>query len=140
MSKYVTIFLWIGFLFAFATSVLLGHAADLAFRRGDWFDDDRRIQELYGNYRSFKKVFDPTVQELCRGTLRLEEAHGRVSAAARRHHPKYFAALCRIELGDSDDERVARNLVGHVRENARSGDRQRLYELEAELWTYLLNH
>ena len=97
--------------------------------------DAQKIQEKFASYKCFKETLEITVDELGKGEVRLSEARARVVEAAGRYHPQFFPNLVHAEPGKSDDERVAHNLVGHVRslEDIDPNIRIHLPALEKEL-------
>jgi predicted small metal-binding protein len=88
------------------------------------------VRERFVRYRVFKDALESALADLAERKIALKEAQVRVSDAARDYQPEHFFYLRCWEQGDSDDERVARNLVGHIRES--HGDCV-LPELETEM-------
>jgi hypothetical protein len=62
--------------------------------------------------------------------INLKEAHARVCGAARRFQPDYLEHLTQVEPGATDAERVAHNLVGHLRSVEELEPRARALEIE----------
>jgi hypothetical protein len=106
------------------------------------WSDEQKLQEKLATYRCFKQTLETSVDELGKGEIRLREAHARVLEAARRFHPEFFAHLIRAEPGNSDEQRVAHNLVEHVRsvEEMDPNVRRQLPELEMELQELLMEN
>jgi hypothetical protein len=100
---------------------------------------NRDICEEFVRYHCFKRAFEVTIDELANGELSLKRACARTHGLADAHHPNYIAFLSLAELGATDEERVARNLVAHVRacQEWKPTSRQPLPRLEAELQSYL---
>jgi hypothetical protein len=73
-----------------------------------------KVKDLLTQYRAFKGTFETTIESLRHGQIRLKEARVIVRETAERHYPKYLKMLTLSEKGAKVDERVARNLVGHV--------------------------
>jgi len=65
-------------------------------------------------YRCFKRTLESAQQSLANGNMRLRDACANVTSAAREFWPVYLIHLKTSEPGDSDEERVVHNLVGHV--------------------------
>ena len=80
----------------------------------DWMDE-QQFRERVVNYQCFKQTLEETLISLGKGELNLKDAHARVCAAARRFQPDYLEHLTQVEPGTTDAERVAHNLVGHLR-------------------------
>jgi hypothetical protein len=77
--------------------------------------DEQEFRERLVSYQCFKQILEETLISLGKGELNLKEAQARVCAAARRFYPDYFEHIAREEVGTTDAERVAHNLVGHLR-------------------------
>ena len=75
---------------------------------------DQAFNQKITNYQCFRRSFDSTKQALVDGDMPLKEAIPLVIRAARQFWPVYLSSLEGLEPGDSDEERVACNLVGHV--------------------------
>ncbi len=95
----------------------------------DWTDEEV-LRERLVNYRCFKRSFEETVESLGKGELNLKEAQARVCAAARRFHPDYLEHITHEEPGARDAERVAQNLVGHLRNRQEFQPRACALEIE----------
>jgi hypothetical protein len=78
---------------------------------------DKKVGELVVTYYTFKSALEANINDLTVGTITLRDARDNVAAAARRLHPGYFTHIGLSEEGTTDEERIARNLVGHVRSN-----------------------
>lgn len=102
-------------------------------------DDDRIVQQKVANYRCFKDVLEASLDGLRTRRISLAEAHTRVRSAAQRYRPEFLEMMISSDAGDTDDERLARNLIGHVRSEmaAKPGGARRVSELEAELEVFL---
>lgn len=96
---------------------------------------DREIQERYVAYHAFKQSFDATVDELGKGNLRLRTACARIQGMADAYNATYLIHLPSAESGRTDSERIARNLVGHVRswQDRKPDYRANLVRLQTEL-------
>jgi hypothetical protein len=76
--------------------------------------EQRRMAELAINYGLFKNGFQSTLQALGRREITLAEAHARIRALSLQYYPAYLEHLKLCEEGASTEERVARNLIGHI--------------------------
>jgi hypothetical protein len=92
--------------------------------------DDQDFRERLVNYQCFKQTLEGTLASLGKGEFSLKEAHARVCAAARRFQPDYLEHLAEVEPGTTDAERVAHNLVGHIRSIQELEPRARALEHE----------
>ena len=81
--------------------------------RNTWAEE-QRIQELVTSYSCFRQSLYETIDELKMGEIPLKKAQTRILSAARRYHPDFFAQIVVSEQGNTDEERVAHNLVEHV--------------------------
>jgi hypothetical protein len=79
---------------------------------------DRKTTELLIKYRCFKDTLESAVQALTQGEISLPEATARVHSAAECFCPIYLNRIRFAEKGATSKERIARNLVGHVRSRA----------------------
>jgi hypothetical protein len=95
----------------------------------NWMDE-QEFRERLVNYQCFKQTLEETLVSLGKGQLNLKEAHARVCAAARRFQPDYLEHLSQVEPGTTDAERVANNLVGHLRSVEELEPRARALENE----------
>lgn len=97
--------------------------------------EEQRINEKLENYKNFKQVLDGAIQELAEGKIGLNEAQKQVLIAASRFSPTYLVLLPFCEKGLTNEERGARNLVGHVKTLAevRPGLASRVRALQLEL-------
>jgi hypothetical protein len=95
----------------------------------NWMDE-QEFRERLVNYQCFKQTLEETLVSLGKGELNLKEAHARVCAAARRFQPDYLEHLTQVEPGTTDAERVAHNLVGHLRSVELLEPRARALEIE----------
>lgn len=92
--------------------------------------EDQEFRERVVNYQCFKQTLEETLVCLGTGELNLSEAHARVCATARRFQPDYLEHLTKVEPGTTDAERVAHNLVGHLRSVEKLKPRARALEIE----------
>jgi hypothetical protein len=106
------------------------------------FARERKLQERCVNYFAFKHSFDSTLAQLREGAISLTEACERVDRLATEFNPNFFEHLTYIENGASNDERLARNLVGHVHSvvDMFPISDSRLTDLNTELDAFLLAH
>lgn len=88
--------------------------------------NEAQIEERLKNYECFKQTFDDSLEALADAELSLKQAHAQVNAAARQFYPLYIQYLATVEPGRTDEDRVAHNLVGHIR--AMIGKRPELAE------------
>jgi|SRR6516165_3968288 hypothetical protein len=102
---------------------------DPSLKRSPWMDE-QKLQERLRNYQCFKQTLNEALDSLEKGEISLKEAHARVFAAARRFQPEYLEHLSKIEPGTTDDERVARNLVGHLQMAEDLQERSRALKIE----------
>jgi hypothetical protein len=77
------------------------------------FNDKTR--EMVVCYTCFKEALTTTIDLLQEDKITLREARDRVYETAQRHWPEYLVNLERVEQGTTHQERVARNLLGHLR-------------------------
>lgn len=100
-----------------------------------WLDEDRDVRELVFRYQSFKEIFDDTLENLGHGKIDLRTARTRVEAASRCYWPAHVEFLTFAENGSTSEERIARNLVEHLRsvQNLEPHLKPRVRELEIEL-------
>jgi hypothetical protein len=96
---------------------------------------EQKQQEAIANYQSFKQTLDDCLNALAEGRMSLSEAQYRVQSAARCYRPDYLDWLTHAEDGTTNSERVARNLVGHLRAScdAKPHLLMRVEELELEV-------
>jgi hypothetical protein len=95
----------------------------------NWMDEQEFRQRLV-NYQCFKQTLEETLVSLGKREINLKEAHARVCGAARRFQPDYLEHLTQVEPGATDAERVAHNLVGHLRSVEELEPRARALEIE----------
>ena len=91
---------------------------------------DMKVKQQIATYRCFKATLETALESLRKGEIRLKDAHASVYDAARRFNPPYLDRLVMSDLGRTVEERLARNLVGHLQKTARSAPRS---DLETEL-------
>jgi hypothetical protein len=98
-----------------------------------------RVQERLERYYQFKTAFEANLHALEFGTISLKEAQKRAEAAARENNPEYLCHLIHEERGKTDSERVAQNLVGHLRvdQDLKPERAGRLRALQVELAEFL---
>ena len=92
-------------------------------------------QQNVQNYYAFKAQFSGILNELGAEKITLREANFRVESLARSLWPNYIANLSMSETGKTQQERMARNLVGHIKNFAEFGELpvSRGIAVEAEL-------
>ena len=76
------------------------------------FDDETTERVI--TYRCFKDTLESSLQALARGKISLAEATLRVQCAAGWFCPMYLDRIRIAEEGTTPNERVARNLLGHL--------------------------
>ena len=96
---------------------------------------NEKISDMLVSYYCFENTKTTTVELLAKGQISLVEACDLVLESATRHHPDY---LTNIEISDpapTAQERIARNLIGHLRSNEGDGRvlSSRVQALELEL-------
>ena len=103
------------------------------------FDAD--TAEMAAHYGAFKTILCQNVDALSQRTTTMAEAVQQVRQAAGRHSPIYLERIARSESGDSVDERIARNLFGHVESFTEVNPDlvPRVAELHTELEAFLRN-
>jgi hypothetical protein len=102
----------------------------------------RRVQEMSVNYGAFKATFDETINALKSGEINLREAESCVRSAAETYHPSYLIDVQMSDPGETIQQRVARNLMGHVgsAEELEVNSRSRLPQLELEFVRLFKEH
>ena len=133
-------------LFAVLAGVLLWHAfsdrsrsKERVYERfGDWLDQhffgDRDLEERRVAILRFMQVHDDLRNEYFEGRLTLEETVDRIHAACRDQCPDYLAQIAKLEIGDTPQERIARNIARQVEENNELRTNKELRErLQGEL-------
>jgi hypothetical protein len=135
MHKYATLFAIATLTTGYATVRLIDEEAPASISMAEIFANDQKVREMVVSYRCFKATFQSTIESLRRGEVSLTDAKARVHEAANQHHPKFLPLLSMMNPGQSVDECLVRNLVGHVRslEEFRPTDPSPLPRLEAEL-------
>jgi hypothetical protein len=83
-------------------------------RRLDESQLDDKTREMFVTYHCFKSTLTTTLELLAHGKIRLDDARNRVHESALRYHPAYLKRIESCERGATPQERVARNLIGHV--------------------------
>jgi hypothetical protein len=103
--------------------------------RADATEFDNATREKVVSYHCFKGTLTTTLELLARGEIGLEEARDRVYESALHCNPTYLLHLVNCERGASPQERVARNLIGHLRCQGQidPATRARIHALEREL-------
>jgi len=76
------------------------------------FDDP--TTELVENYRVFKSTLAATLKELSDRHVDLATATARIHSVAKKHSPIYLDRVCVSDPGATPEERIARNLIGHL--------------------------
>ncbi len=106
--------------------------------------DPRDILPFYAQqdlreYYAFKAQFDDMLKALAHGEVSLREAHRRVKSTALCHWQNYLSNLRLSDHGANTDERIARNLVGHIQNIVELGQVSptRVAALESELTEFL---
>jgi len=115
-----------------ATARLLDFSADRWAGDEPTGRSERQVHEQWVRYQVFKQTLKDTVDELGNGQIGVKQAHLRVLAIAREYCPEYLRHLRRWEDGETDDERIVHNLVGHVREECANPMLERLQEQVCE--------
>jgi hypothetical protein len=97
------------------------------------FDDATR--ERVVSYHCFKGTLSTALDLLASGDIGLEEARARVYESALCYNPGYLQHLADCERGTTPQERVARNLIGHLRSRLQENPALclRIQALELEL-------
>lgn len=136
----VAIFLTVFLIGGFASIKLFDVLGETESEPDPSVKSERETQEAWIRYHSFKQVLQDTVTELTADRIRLKAAHIRVRDAAAQWNPKLFDHLAQWEQGHSDDERLVRNLVGHIEvvEKDLPTYPTRTRALRAEMEAYLL--
>jgi hypothetical protein len=92
-----------------------------------------RVRELLATYGCFKHTLTVTLCSLENGELPLEEARVRIHDAALRYFPEYLEHIKESERETNEMDRIARNLIGHLRHDEASITLQlRVLALEVE--------
>ena len=100
---------------------------------------DEQTMEMVVHYESFKSTLDSALADLEGRRINLSEATIRVYGAAKLHSPVYLDRIRHSDGGKTSEERVARNLIGHLRsfEEMKPRLRDRIEELDSELTALL---
>ena len=103
--------------------------------RADACEFDDATRERVATYHCFKGAFTTALDLLATGEIRLDEASARVYESAVCFNPTYLHHLNDCERGTTPQERVARNLIGHLRcwQTENPAIRARIHALELEL-------
>jgi hypothetical protein len=103
--------------------------------RADACEFDDATRERVVSYHCFKGTFSTALELLANGEIALEEARARVYESALCYNPGYLQHLADCERGATPQERVARNLIGHLRSRQAENPaiRARVHALELEL-------
>jgi hypothetical protein len=75
---------------------------------------DERTRQKVVSYYLFKSTLTAVLNSLAQGTTSLKEARNQVYESALQYNPEYLRRLAICERGTTPQERVARNLIGHV--------------------------
>lgn len=104
----------------------------LPFNESALSDETR---EMLIAYQSFKGTLSATLESLERGEIDLREARDRVYEMALHCNLRYLHHIANSERGSTPQERVARNLIGHlsVLRGSRPALAVRLRALDLEL-------
>jgi hypothetical protein len=100
---------------AFATLLVNLQTPSQSMGRFDESQLNDKTQERIVSYYCFKSTLTTTLELLALGKTSLEEARNRVYESALHYHPGYLKHIAECERGTTSQERVARNLIGHVR-------------------------
>lgn len=99
---------------------------------------DETTTEYMINYEQFKATLKSSLHDLAERKANLQEAAERVYRSAIMHSPIYLDRICVSEIGATHEERVARNLIGHLRDleevNPLIGERVTELDIELETW------
>src|SRR5262249_47524931 len=95
---------------------------------------ESEVQEYWTRYQVFKQTLDDTVRNLAAREISVRQAYLRVQAVASEYFPDYLLHLSTWEEGETEEERIIRNLVGHVHEENPSPN---CVALDAEMNAYL---
>ena len=97
------------------------------------------VQQNVHEYYAFKAQFEDTLRMLADDEISLRDAHRRVKSTATHCFPNYLSNLQMSDRGANTDERIARNLVGHIQSLAEFGHASptRVAALESELAEFL---
>ena len=101
---------------AFAT--LLAHLhtpSEPVISRFDESQFDDKTQERIVCYHCFKGTLTTTLDLLANGKISLEDARNRIYESALHYNPDYLKQIAMSERGTTPQERVARNLIGHLK-------------------------
>lgn len=85
------------------------------------FDD--KTHEMVLHYGFFKSSFESALRDLGHGRIHLREAVYQVREAGVVYCPIYLNRLAFAEAGATLDERIARNLLGHLRDQETANPR-----------------
>jgi hypothetical protein len=79
-----------------------------------------RVQQEVAFHKEFTRVLESTLQELASGKLSLEEGSFRMTQTAETFSPIYCKEIRRSDPGASVQECVAQNLLGHLKDRAKT--------------------
>jgi hypothetical protein len=96
--------------------------------------DDKTREKVVSSF-CFKSTLTTTLELLARGEIRLENARTQVYESALHYHPAYLKHIETSERGATARERVAHNLIGHLRimDESDPALQARIFALEIEL-------
>jgi hypothetical protein len=103
--------------------------------RADAGEFDDATRKMVVSYQCFKGTLTTMLELLAVGEIRLEDACDRVYESALCYNPTYLLRIADCEHGATPQERVARNLIGHLRSQCQENPaiRARIHPLELEL-------
>jgi len=129
------------FIAGFATLKLIDIQVDADSGLPNVVAEDKKVRDQVLHYFAFKQSFEATHLALHRGEITLADACERVNRLAKHYHSAYLLHIGYAEKGTSHEERVARNLIGHVAlldEKSLSSE-PRVPQLQVELAEFLKN-
>ena len=102
----------------------------------DHFDEETTIRA--NHYEQFKRALTDTIKALHDGQIDLASATSRIQHEAETHCDVYRTRVRVSDPGDTLEESIARNLVGHVAslEEGRPKAPERMVELQRQLKNY----
>ncbi|HZZ79252.1 MAG TPA: hypothetical protein VFE62_12090 [Gemmataceae bacterium] len=90
-----------------------------------------KVHELLTSYGCFKQTLTATLYLLENGDIKLEEARTRIYDSSLRYYPDYLEHIKLSEHATTDLDRIARNLIGHLKNGGLMAD-LRVLALEVE--------
>ena len=76
---------------------------------------NQNLQELAISYGCFKNTLNTTLDDLLSTDLKLEEACDQVHKSALSHFPNYLKNIEITDPAPNAEQRICRNLIGHLR-------------------------